>query len=293
MRAFRLQFLLLIAAAAIYAQNRPPTAEPTSTKVDGHVFSSDGSGIGGATVTISSPTAKPPSQTAAAPPGQAASTPLSQSAVTPPGQSTYVEVTSSGTDAGKYGFPDISAGTYDITVGKSEYLPQTRKAVVVNSSQQRIDFVLEPACSSCSSGRVEAGRRWNALGTLLAVLLFLASIWLVRWHNIAQPNRKLLNAEVEKQRARFQNETGSDLATVTYLNVLLELAKAPSWSWRSWDSWCDFLFWTRGQEITGWARIHEFQRNTIKQLPAGSLDMVRARLQTVELELLDIDKTHA
>jgi hypothetical protein len=263
----RIPFLLLIGAAALYAQ----------TAVDGRVLAANGSAIGGATVTISGPT------------GTAA------------GQSTYVAVT--GSDA-KYSFPALATGSYDITAAESEHRPQTR-TVLLNGAHQQIDFVLDPACNSCSSAGAQAGRDANFWGTLVVVLLFLASIWLVRWHNIARPNRELLKAEIDKARARFQNETGRDLATdpsVKYLGDLLNSAeRAVQWSggtrrelllW-NWRCLIDFLFWSRGQEITGWARIHEFQRDTVKYFTAGSLEMVSVRLQAVELDLLDIDKTHA
>jgi len=296
MRAFRLPFLLLIAGVALCAQDKATTAEPNqSTKVEGHVFSSDGSAIGGATVTISGPTATAPSQAATTPPGQAAATTPGQAAATPSGQFTYVAVTGSGSSAGQYSFPAIPAGTYDITAGQSEYHSQTRKAEVTGS-QQRVDFVLEPACIACGSGKGQAW--WSKPGAaLVVVILFLGTIWLVRWHNIARPNREMVKAELDKARARFENETGIDLGARPDLknlkNLLDSADDALRWKWGSLDSWCDFLFWTRGQEITGWARIHEFQRDTIKLFPLGSLDMVRVRLQTIELDLLDIDKTHA
>jgi hypothetical protein len=129
----------------------------------------------------------------------------------------------------------------------------------------------------------------------MVVLLFLASIWLVRWHNIARPNRELLRAEIDKTEARFKSETGIDLQSpnVQYLNNLLVRARDAIERNRS-RIFFDFFFWTRGQEITGWARIHEFQRNSINVLGSTlSIDTVRARLQAIELDLLDIDKTHA
>ena len=166
--------------------------------------------------------------------------------------------------------------------------------MTINQDALTLDFVLEASCVSCEDGKATP---WhvNGLLTLIAVLLFLASIWQVRWHNIARPNRELLRAEIDNQRARFQNETGIDLniPEMAYLRGLLDsAAKAIEWNWRT--SWFDFLFWTRGQEITGWTRIHEFQRGTIRYLETHStLDTIRARLQAVTLDLQDIDKAHA
>ena len=249
--------LILAAGALLCAQANP--------SVQGHVFSTDGSRIGGVTVAIA-------------------------------GASTFVAITETGTDPGHYASPAIPAGNYAITVKKDGYRSLPARNITVNQDGLTVDFVMQASCSACG---VEDGKitPWhiNGLLTLAAVLLFLASIWGVRWHNIARPNRELLRAEIDNERARFQNETGIDLNApeMAYLRNLLDSAgKAIVWNWRT--SWFDFLFWTRGQEITGWTRIHEFQRGTVKYLATQStLDTIRARLQAITLDLLDIDKTHA
>jgi hypothetical protein len=128
------------------------------------------------------------------------------------------------------------------------------------------------------------------LWTVLVVFLFGVSIMGVRWNNIARPNREMLSAEIENARARFENETGKQIPET--LDQLLKSA-AKSIEYGGWRTVKDFLFWSRGQEITGWSRIREFQRDSIKELPSGSLEIVRARLMSAELDLLDIDKTHA
>jgi hypothetical protein len=112
------------------------------------------------------------------------------------------------------------------------------------------------------------------MASLGVVLLFLASIWLVRWHNISRPNRELLKAAIDNAAVRFQSETGIDLASpqAKYLSDLLESAKMSS------------------QEITGWLRVHEFERASIPLLASASIS---GRLQAVELELLDLDSVHA
>jgi carboxypeptidase family protein len=250
--------LLILAAGALLCAQANPS-------VQGHVFSTDGSRIGGVTVAIA-------------------------------GASTFVAVTETGTDPGHYASPAIPVGSYTITVKKDGYRSLPAKSVTVNQEGLTVDFVMQASCTACG---VEDGKitPWhvNGLLTLGAVLLFLASIWGVRWHNIACPNRELLRAEIDNERARFQNETGIDLNApeMKYLRDLLDSAgKAIVWNWRT--SWFDFLFWTRGQEITGWTRIHEFQRGSVKYLATQStLDTIRARLQAITLDLLDIDKTHA
>lgn len=148
------------------------------------------------------------------------------------------------------------------------------------------------AQSGVVQGRVYSGE--DGLATLAVVLVFLGSIWMVRWHNIARPNREMLQAEIDNATARFKSETGQDLTSpgFEYLKALLDQASA-SIVWDRGKSWFDFFFWTRGQEITGWARIHEFQRDTAKLLAKGSLDTVRARLQAVALDLAGMDRPHA
>jgi hypothetical protein len=119
------------------------------------------------------------------------------------------------------------------------------------------------------------------------LLLFLLSVWLVRWHNIARPHRELLNAAVETERARFRSETGIDLLTspdVAYLKDLLDSAAI------EWASWFDFFFWTRGQEMTGWGRLHEFQRASVKLLAS---DTVRARLESLGIKDVPEDALRA
>jgi hypothetical protein len=66
--------------------------------------------------------------------------------------------------------------------------------------------------------------------TVLIVLAFITSIWLIRWHSIARPNRERLKAAIDVARARFRSETERDLDTdaeVAHLKKLLELAVVP------------------------------------------------------------------
>jgi hypothetical protein len=265
-RGARAALLIPAFCAILCAQDAPliaPQASPAGTIViQGHVTSSDGSRVSGATVTIAG------------------------------ASSSYVAVTNSDTDPGKYSSPAIRPGTYTITARKEGYRPQPPQTVTLSMDGQ-LDFVLDAACSSCSE-QVKPAWGW---ATLFVVALFFGSICLVRWHNIARPNRALLTAEIDDAEARFQNETGISMhdPRVSYLKELLFSArKAIEWNWRSASSWFDFFFWTRGQEITGWSRIHEFQRSSINLLATASpLDTIRARLQAIMLDLLDLEKTHA
>jgi hypothetical protein len=251
-------FLILAAILMAQAPGTPP-APPAQGTITGHVFSNDGTRLGGATVTI-----------------------------TGPGASTYVTATDPLTDVGKYASPAIATGRkYKIKAERDGFRSHQPKEVDLETDALTVDLVLDDLRGSCGP----RGEAWKDLGpTAIAVFLFLASIWLVRWNNIARPNREMLGAEIENVRARFENESGKPIPAA--LEQLLKSAQA-SLAFNAWRTTIDFLFWSRGQEITGWSRIREFQRDAIKELPWGSLETVRARLQSAELDLLDIDKTHA
>ena len=225
--------------------------------IQGHVFASDGSPVNGATVTING------------------------------GGSKFVAVT----DAGHYASPALASGNYSVAVNKDGFTEKIASPVAVDRDSRMVDFVLYPVCATCAARGDRSGWSWDFGATLLVVILFLASIFLVRWHNIARPNREMLRAEVDNARVRYQDETGHSAAGTDLDKLLKSAEDAIAFDW--WRTPMDFLFWSRGQEITGWARIREFQRDMIKLLAAGSLETVRARLQSVELDLLDIDKTHA
>jgi Carboxypeptidase regulatory-like domain len=251
-------FLILAWAAILTAQETAQAlGSPVMGTITGHVFSNDGTRLGGATVTI-----------------------------TGSNESTFVTATDPLTDPGKFTSPAIAAGKYKIKAEKDGFRSPQPKEVDLGTDVLTVDLVLEDLRGSC--GPREA---WKDLWpTVIAVFLFLSSIWLVRWNNIARPNREMLGAEIENARARFENETGKPVPAD--LEQLLKSAQA-SITFDFWRTTIDFLFWSRGQEITGWSRIREFQRDAIKELPWGSLETVRARLQSAQLDLLDIDKTHA
>ena len=202
-----------------------PKAAPVTSTITGHVFGPDGSRQSGATVTIS-------------------------------GASTLVAV-SELTDLGKYTTPATAVGPYTITVKKVGFGSPAAKVVELGKDPLTVDLALEDVCASC--GAQKGGTGW----TVLAVFLFLASIWLVRWNNIARPNREMLSAEIENTRARFINETAQPVPP--NLDLLLTSA-ASSIAFDARRTTMDFLFWSRGQEITGWSRIREFQRDSIKAI---------------------------
>jgi hypothetical protein len=204
-------------------------------------------------------------------------------------------VTGTAPDTGRYSIPGIPTGAYDITVTYGNRHPKDRKGVVLNGTQQQVDFVLDAPCDSCgSAGQNGWSKRTEAWLTVAVVVLFVINIWAVRWNNIVWPNRELLIAEIDKAHARFKTETGRDLTADDPLTGhLFALLDAASRSVNRPNSLWDFLFWTRGREITAWSRIYELQRDSVSLYKPGSLPMILSRLQALELDLLDIDKAHA
>lgn len=287
--------------------------------VEGRVFSATGVPLGGAVVTIAeragansskeglagekkaaAPDQAPGANSVAPPTATTGAAPATTApAGTAPlasGQATYVAVTGSGSDAGHYSIADIPGGTYDITIAYDGYSSKELKSVFLSTAHQEIDSVLDASCKTCGVGTNQEiwPKSWLAWATFGIVIVFVFNIWAVRWNNIARPNREILKAEIDKAEARFKAETGLDLKKddpkTSHLWGLLDAARR---STECGFSLLDFLFWSRGQEITGWSRIYEFQRDSINLLPPNSVALLRARLRALELDLLDIDKTHA
>jgi hypothetical protein len=252
------RFVMMIFAAAAILHGQ------TTFTFQGHVFAQDGSRLPGATVTFAS-------------------------------GSVFVAVSESGADPGKYTL-SVPRDKYTVTVEKKEYRAEKLNDVPADANKQ-IDFILKPDCDPCNPSAAQHWWDVGRWGTPVVVLAFLLSIWLVRWHNIARANREMLRAQIDNAEVRFQSETGQSVAQYPHLKKLLDDARASigfgSTPLSRSRTLIDFFFWTRGQEIAAWTAIHEFQRDSIKIGAATQSLDVRARLQAVELDLLDIDKTHA
>ena len=143
-----------------------------------------------------------------------------------------------------------------------------------------------PVGSSCafwlSWERVEV---WLVLA--LGVLYWLVMVF-ERWNRIARPTRELLKAQLKF----LQNEL-ENLATDAHGNAdfrvegLIRLLKG-AWALvdESMQPWRvrlgSFLFWSRGQEITGWGIVHEVEVQMCVLLDRST---VSVRLVTAEQRL--------
>gem|GEM_PF-2145536 len=110
-------------------------------------------------------------------------------------------------------------------------------------------------------------------------LLFLISMGLIRWNNIAKPSRFGVLAQIENVKRRLP--TGHALFSG------LDQAKE---SLQEKNRVLDWLFWSRGQEMASWSLIHEAELVLLK---SADLDKINARLASAEQRLSEIDKATA
>ncbi len=101
---------------------------------------------------------------------------------------------------------------------------------------------------------------------LVLSLLYWLTIVIVRWHRVARPTRELLRAQMASVQTEMDLLT--DRAGPGEIDKLLSKGRllldpgSPS----AIDRIANFLFWSRGQEITGWGYVHEVQIQMAKYL---------------------------
>lgn len=127
-----------------------------------------------------------------------------------------------------------------------------------------------------------AAHFWIGLGL---VILYILGILLVRWNMIALPSRRLLSGQVRGVRGRMEIEqeriaerTPEESAVFSKVIWLLDQADKLAGETR----FLDRIFWSRGQEITGWRLVHEAERLLVQ---TQSLERVNARLDVALEEL--------
>jgi hypothetical protein len=133
------------------------------------------------------------------------------------------------------------------------------------------------------------GLKWDPrmkgiVGTLIFVALYLLTIIVMRWHNIAFVDKQLLRSEILLTQISLTLEAAPDSPGEKKLEDALgelktDLQERPA------DRWKNILFWNRGSEIALWARLREIQKQAINLWPKDSIERVRARLQLVGQQL--------
>jgi hypothetical protein len=174
-------------------------------------------------------------------------------------------------DTGHYESPPIPPGTYDLVIEKPGY----EKAVIPDRTlreglPQNIDVTL--------TADARPGPLW---GAVLAIL-FLASIFVTRWHNIAVPNRKALVSRIEDLQLRARTANLDSERHEQLDRVKSGLTKINAGMFR------DFLFWSLGQENAAWGTVHFVEMELLDKIPMAP-DRVAARLTTAQQQLAGSD----
>ena len=137
---------------------------------------------------------------------------------------------------------------------------------------------------------MNAGSFFSALVTsptlyaFLMVAVYAAAIGAARWHLIAQPSRRLLLAQVQEVEVLVNAcPTEHGWSGKAGALELLEKAKEPT----NGNGFVEALFWSRGQEIAGWSRVHAAERMLVASLPPP---IVRAKLEAAAEGLRSSDR---
>jgi len=121
-----------------------------------------------------------------------------------------------------------------------------------------------------------------AIALTLCILYWLAMV-VVRWNRVAMPTRELLRAQI----LSLQTELGDKPANLQ--GLLEEAKKLINITERRWPQRvADFLFWSRGQELSGWGLVHAVEAQMIPFLPD---ERVQTWLETSEQRLRIINDT--
>jgi hypothetical protein len=121
-----------------------------------------------------------------------------------------------------------------------------------------------------------------AIAVALSLLYWLAMV-VVRWQRVARSTRELLRAQIATLRTELATlARDPQCGNVGDLVKLLDQAEGLLGGQNRKVDKLDVLFWSRGQELTGWAYAHEVQVHMVPCLPDAT---VTVRLETAEQKL--------
>ncbi len=180
--------------------------------------------------------------------------------------------------AGGRGFAystEVLPGTYDLTLAGRVYETETESNVTINAGEVKdLDLSLV---------KEETGVHPAILGL---PLVFLVSIWLIRWNNIAKPSRLGVITQLRDVHGQFPaGSRYADALGEALGDALCELQRKVVV--------LDWLFWSRGQEIAGLNLVHRAELALLEDPSQTSLDKINARLPSVEQRLAELDKSAA
>lgn len=134
-------------------------------------------------------------------------------------------------------------------------------------------------------GLCSASLRTEVLLVAALGLLYWLAMVIVRWNRIARPSRELLKAEITALESGLETAIATNPAeNRANIETMLKAAKdlIDRTTKASGYRIADFLFWSRGQELTGWGYIHEAEIQMARLLPDAT---VTARLESAEQRL--------
>lgn len=113
-------------------------------------------------------------------------------------------------------------------------------------------------------------------------LVYWLGMVVVRWNRVARPTRELLKAQINYLRAQLTTlpEAPEKAAITELLDAAGTLVDETKTSRRG--RLADYLFWSRGQELTGWGYCHEAEIRMVALLPKETMI---ARLEASERRL--------
>jgi len=179
---------------------------------------------------------------------------------------------SHGSATGRFAYSsEVLPGTYDLTLGGRFYETESVSNVTINAGEIKdLDFSLVKEDTSVHPA------------ILALPLVFLLSIWLIRWNNIAKPSR--LGVITHLRDVQGQLPPGSRYGEALG-DALQELQRKVAV--------LDWLFWSRGQEIASMILVHRAELSLLEDPAQTSLDKINARLASVEQRLAEVDKSAA
>jgi len=179
---------------------------------------------------------------------------------------------SHGSASGRFAYStEVLPGTYDLTLSGRFYETESVTNVTINAGEIKdLDFSLVKEDTSVHPA------------ILSLPLVFLLSIWLIRWNNIAKPSR--LGVITHLRDVQSQLPPGSRYGAALG-EALQELQRKVAV--------LDWLFWSRGQEIASMILVHRAELALLEDPSQTSLDKVNARLASVEQRLAEVDKSAA
>jgi hypothetical protein len=171
--------------------------------------------------------------------------------------------------AGRFAYStEMLPGTYDVTVAGRFYESDTATGVTLAANEvKQMDFSMLLEDTSVHPA------------ILALPLVFLISIWLIRWNNIAKPSRLGVIAQLRELQGRFPPGSWFADSLGTAQHELQRKGLVLDW-----------LFWSRGQEFAGWNLVHKAELALLEDPAQTSLDKINARLASAEQRLAELDR---